>query len=107
MRADIYRGWPLKSEKIPESDERERRIERTGTIAKGSPKLRAGGGPGKATINKAESIGKHNITPTVVCKWNNWRVSNTNELLGGEINDLVGGAKAPQAIETYVGCSKQ
>ena len=68
--------------------------------------LRAGGGPRKAILQKNEAMKRHDTQPTALCTWMGWWSSSSTNMLDHDIDLLVGGAKAPGTLKTYVSCFK-
>ena len=70
------------------------------------PLLRAGGGPRRSILQRKEALKQHDIQPTALCTWMGWWSSSSTNMLDHDIDCLVGGAKAPGTIKTYVSCFK-
>lgn len=75
------------------------------------PKLRAGGGPTKRVHNRILKFeeAKLNQGPVTMCDWDGWMGPETQgRRKSDEQSDkLIGGAKAPGAIETYNRCFRR
>ena len=75
------------------------------------PILRAGGGPTKRAQhrNSKHEERKDAAEPVVMCDWSDWLGKGTQgrEKLDEQSNRLIGGAKAPEAIETYDRCFRR
>ena len=66
--------------------------------------MRAGGGPRKTTKLQKQALEGLTSSISALCDWDEWRCNPTSTLLDNEVNNLVGGAKAPRTIKTYVSC---
>ena len=71
-----------------------------------TPMLRAGGGPRRSILQRNEALKRHDVQPTALCNWTGWWSQNSAALLDHDIDILVGGAKAPGTLKTYVSCFK-
>ena len=91
--------------KIHEANNADRAREKL-EMLQNPPILRAGGGPRKSILQRKEALKQHDVLPTALCNWTGWWSQNSAALLDHDIDVLVGGAKAPGTLKTYVSCFK-